>query len=318
MRGVASTRLAEAASSFGQEWFPQPKFMKPAKRKHPDSAFPCTASCMLGCRCGAKWNAAEWVDEALQLGAHIRKGARVRSVRIENGRVTGVRGTLWGRPFTARAGIVVLCAGGLGSPRILQQSGFHRAGVGMAMDTTLMVYGFSRYPGTGKEPPMTWSYENMDIGYMLSTLTDPWLLYPLIAARKGLAPLLRWAEWDRMLGLMIKLKDDISGGVFPNGRISKPLTPGDSKRLQFAYEDCRRILLKAGARASTIFMTPLRGTHPSGTVRVGKMLDNRLETEVEGLYVCDASVFPESLDRPTVLTIIGLARRLANDLLSRG
>jgi choline dehydrogenase-like flavoprotein len=63
-------------------------------------------------------------------------------------------------------------------------------------------------------------------------------------------------------------------------------------------------------------MTPLRGTHPSGTVRIGTMLDENLQTEVRGLYVCDASVFPEALDRPTVLTIIGLAKRLAKRLVA--
>ena len=34
------------------------------------------------------------------------------------------------------------------------------------------------------------------------------------------------------------------------------------------------------------------------------------------LYICDASVFPEALGRPTVLTIIGLAKRLARHLAS--
>jgi choline dehydrogenase-like flavoprotein len=34
------------------------------------------------------------------------------------------------------------------------------------------------------------------------------------------------------------------------------------------------------------------------------------------LYVCDASTFPEALDRPTVLTILGLGKRLAAHLAS--
>jgi choline dehydrogenase-like flavoprotein len=44
------------------------------------------------------------------------------------------------------------------------------------------------------------------------------------------------------------------------------------------------------------------------------MLDTDLQTEIAGLYVCDASTFPEALARPTVLTIIGLAKRLSNHL----
>ena len=55
-------------------------------------------------------------------------------------------------------------------------------------------------------------------------------------------------------------------------------------------------------------MTPLRGTHPSGTVRIGNDAGQNLQTEIAGLYVCDASTFPEALARPTVLTIIGLGK----------
>ena len=87
--------------------------------------------------------------------------------------------------------------------------------------------------------------------------------------------------------------------------IRKPLTADDTARLNDAYEVCRRILIEAGAKKSNIFMRPLIGTHPSGTVRIGDLVDTNLQTEVDGLYVCDASVFPEALDRPTVLTIIG-------------
>jgi choline dehydrogenase-like flavoprotein len=271
---------------------------------------------MLGCRCGAKWNAAEFVDQAVNLGLQVRTGARVSEVLIENKRAIGVKGKLYGQPFRAMAETVVVSAGGIGTPRILQASGLKGAGRGMTMDTTVMVYGFIRGEGTGKEPPMSWSWENDADGYMLSTLIDPWLLYPTVAVRIKPSYVLTWPRWGNILGIMIKLKDEISGGVFPDGRISKPLTKNDRERLHQAREVCTKILLEAGAGSSPIFMTPLRGTHPSGTVRVDTMLDRNLKTEIDGLYICDASVFPEALDRPTVLTIIGLARRLAGHLLA--
>jgi len=184
----------------------------------------------------------------------------------------------------------------------------------MTMDITVMVYGTIAGQGIGNEPPMTWSWENPDEGYMLSTLMDPGLLYPLINTLKGPKYTLTWPRWNNTLGVMIKLKDDISGGVFPNGKISKPMTDHDRPRMAAAEEVCRRILLEAGAKADSIFTTPLRGTHPSGTVRVGTMVDESLQSEVQGLYVCDASVFPEALARPTVLTIIGLGKRLSKTL----
>ena len=312
LRGAASTRIAQAAQALGYDWQPQLKFMKPARaRKFRET---CGARCMVGCRCGAKWNAAEYVDEAVAAGADLQTRAHVRRVLIEDGHAVGVEGTQAGQPFTARAETVVLAAGGIGTPRILQTSGFEQAGVGMTMDVTVMVYGFIKERGIGNEPPMTWSWENPQVGYMLSTLIDPWLLYPIITTLKGLKYPLYWPRWNNILGVMIKLKDEVSGGVFPNGKISKPLTDNDRPRLKMAEDVCHKILIEAGARPDTIFMTPLRGTHPSGTVRIGEMLDKNLQTETPGLYVCDASVFPEALDRPTVLTIIGLAKRLAKHL----
>lgn len=311
LRGKASTRIAQAAQSLGYRWFAQPKFMNPSRCKDHGRSFDCQASCMLGCTCQAKWHAAEWVDDAVQHDAVLKTSARVERVLIEDHHVIGVEGRIGLQKFSARAGTVVLAAGGIGSPRILLNSGLNEAGIGMTMDTTVMVYGFTRYRGTGPEPPMTWSYEDDEAGFMLSTLTDPWLMYPLAAIRKGLGPALRWLRWHNMLGIMIKLKDDISGGIYPDGKIRKPMTKADSDRLEQAYSMCKKILVEAGATRSTIFMRPLIGTHPSGSVRIGTMLDNNLQTEVDGLYVCDASVFPESLDRPTVLTIISLAKRFS-------
>jgi choline dehydrogenase-like flavoprotein len=312
MRGRASTRLAEAAGEVGAPFFPQPKFMSPARA----ARFPrdCGARCMLGCRCGAKWNAAEWVDEAAGKGAAVLTRARVDRVTIEDGRAVGVEGILAGEPFRARAGTVVVCAGGIGSPRLLQASGLREAGEGLTMDATLMVYGFVEGEGIGREPPMTWSFEDPAAGFMLSTLVDPWLLYPIMAALKSPHHALTWPRWGNVLGVMIKLKDEVSGGVCADGRIRKPLTTGDRERLAHAEDLARRILVRAGAEPSSLFSTPLRGTHPSGTVRIGTHVDRDLATPVRQLYVCDASVFPEALDRPTVLTIVALAKRLAKRL----
>ena len=310
LRGAASTRVAQAAKALGYAWEPQLKFMRPGR----GGKFDCGAKCMLGCRCGAKWNAAEWVDDAVTAGADLRVRANVRRVLIKDKHATGVAGTLAGRPFEAHAPVVVLAAGGIGTPRILQASGLKQAGEGMTMDITTMVYGYVKERGNGNEPPMTWSWENLETGYMLSTLIDPWLLYPLINMLKGPGYALTWPRYDRTLGVMIKLKDSISGGVYADGRISKPMIGDDRDRQRDAENLCHRILLEAGAQRDSIFMTPLRGTHPSGTVRIGQMLDTDLQTEIPGLYVCDASTFPEALARPTVLTIIGLARRLAKHL----
>ena len=314
LRGVASTRIAEAAAALGQDWRPQPKFMDPSRSRR----FDCGAKCMLGCRCRSKWEAAEWVDEAVAAGAELITEARVTEVLRAEGAAAGVRAT-WqgGRQLEVEAPIVVLAAGGLGSIHVLRSSAVADLGTGMAMDTTVIVYGRSSHPGTANEPPMTWSYSDPERGFMLSTLHDPWLLYPVIAGLGDWRRAFTWLDWGHLLGVMIKLKDDLVGEVLPDGSVSKPFTKEDSLRLDHAVGVARRILSQAGADESSIYVSTPRGTHPSATVRLGEALDQNLQTALPGLYVCDASVFPESLDQPTVLTILAFGRRLADHLLQR-
>ena len=311
--GPASRRMMEAANDLGYEFEPQAKFMDSARAQ-----FDCGAKCMLGCRCGAKWTASEYVDDAIAAGCELMTEARVTDVMVDHGQVTGVRGKLNGKhPFEVHADTVVISAGGIGTPIILQHSGLFDAGKGMTMDPTVMVYGVAKSRGNASDPPMTVSWCDDENGYMLSTLIDPWMLYPMIMALKGIKYPFTSIHYRNTFGMMIKVKDEIAGGITMEGKISKPMTERDQERLNHASIVCRKILIKAGCDSDSIFVSPLRGTHPSGTVRIGEMLDRNLQTEVEGLYACDASTFPEALDRPTVLTIIGLGKRLSQHLLKK-
>lgn len=315
LRGTASTRLAEAGTALGQEWSPLSKFMSPARTQH----FDCGAHCMLGCRCGAKWNAAEWVDEAVATGCcTFLTEAKVESILVENRKAVGVKAKVKGVETIIHAPVVILAAGGIGSPTLLQQAGLTQAGNGIGMDTTVMVYGASKYAGNGNEPPMTYEWANDEVGYLLSTLIDPWLNYPIIMMLKSPRYLPTWARWNQTLGIMIKLKDEVSGSVSSEHDITKPFTAADQQKLDHAHQVAKKTLIKAGADPQTLLMTPMRGTHPCATVRFGPngLLDNNLQTEIENLYVCDASALPESLARPTVLTIIALGKRLATHLLA--
>jgi choline dehydrogenase-like flavoprotein len=309
LRGAGSTRLADAANSIGFDWQPQDKFMRPARAR----PFDCGAHCMLGCRCGAKWTAAEFVDEAVALGAELWTSARVRELLVDGGQVHGVALRHGGRSVNVQAQHVVVSAGGLGTPMLLRTAGID-AGRSIAMDTTVMIYGSGRFTGMGGDPPMTWSAVDDELDVMYSTLIDPWLMYPIIMAVKGAAYPLSWPRWGRTLGVMIKLRDELSGGIDERGRVSKGLTASDAARLDAAEAKARRILIAAGCDADSIIRTPMRGTHPSATARIGDVVDAELATSIANLHVCDASVFPEALGRPTVLTILALAERLARKL----
>jgi choline dehydrogenase-like flavoprotein len=309
LRGNASTQIAEAGISRGQAWQPQAKLMAIGGMQR----FDCSANCMLGCRCGAKWNAGSYVDQACAAGAQLITNAQVLRL-IQNGRqVVGAIARIQNRETVILADTVVVAAGGIGTPRILQASGI-AAGNGLTVDTTLLIYGTISDAGLAKEPPMTWQWHHPQAEYMLSTLVDPWLMYPLAVASANPMQIGSWRNWPQMLGVMIKIKDTVAGKVTAR-QISKPIMPHDAEQLADAEQIARQLLLDCGARRDSIIKTGLRGTHPGSTARIGDLVDTNLQTQLAGLYICDASVFPEALARPTVLTIIGLGKRLVRHLL---
>lgn len=313
-KGQSSKRVLEAANGLGYKWEVLPKFMNPSRCR---SKFKCSASCMIGCTCGAKWTAREYIADAVNVGAELVTQAGVEDVLVENGEAAGFVIKQKGERLKIRSKVCVLSAGGLGSPVILQRAGISDAGHGFFCDPTVMVYGVSNEKGTYGDPPMTvGSYEFYDSdGFMLSHLIDPWIMFPVAMYNKGIKYLAKVMRYRKIIGIMIKVKDELGGSISPEGAISKPLTANDHFKLHKAVNISRKILIQAGADPDSIFTSPVRGTHPGGTARINHVVDENLQTQLKNLYVCDASVFPEAPDRPLVLSIIGFAKRLAQHLL---
>ena len=99
------------------------------------NAGPCTecGGCAFGCAAGAKRSGpAAHLASAAGDGARIVAGARVTRVLTGGGRVLGVAGRLSadGRLFTVRARRVVLAAGALRTPAILERSGIRHPELG--------------------------------------------------------------------------------------------------------------------------------------------------------------------------------------------
>jgi choline dehydrogenase-like flavoprotein len=117
---------------------------------------------------------------------------------------------------------------------------------------------------------------------------------------------------------MTKSRDALTGTIFPDGTVSKPLGQPELGLLAKGSEIAKKILLRAGCDPDTILTAPPRGAHPGGTVRIDDFLDRDLQTPVSGLYVCDSSVIPEPMGLPPVMMIVGLAKRLVNEILEKG
>jgi choline dehydrogenase-like flavoprotein len=298
-------RMRDAASELGYRFEPMPKFLDQARCRR-------CSQCTLGCKVDAKWTAREYLREAEAHGADIRYGIEVRRILVADGVADGIEGVGPDGPVTIRAETVVLAAGALATPQILQASGID-AGEGLFVDLFVNVYGVTDEPVNQLlEPQMTLVDREFhdDEGFLLS----PYLNVPRpvrfieAGVRGGALPL------PRTLGLMVKTSDDPTGTVYANGTVSKAVTDADQARLDAGVEVATEILVAAGARPNSIVVTNPQGAHAGGTAAIGRVVDADLRTGVEGLYLCDASVLPETPGLPPILTIVALGKRLAKAL----
>jgi len=316
LMGKASIKIMDTANKIGYKWEPMPKFLDPEKFVNGKC---CGADTHMGCKCGAKWTAREYIKDATVAGADLLTETECESLILENGKVVGVKARCGdGAVKEYRSETVVLGAGGIGTPLLMQKAGIDEAGSGCFMDPTMVVYGETGEEGTWRDPPVSvvsWEYYDSH-GIRLGTIIEPRLLMALNMAKKSPRYLGFAMNYKKLAGILIKVKDDLSGGVSRDGTISKPLSEDDLARLEKGKKVAKDILRAMGCRRDKIVEGDIKGAHPSGTCRIGSVVNDNLETQIKGLYVCDASVFPEALDRPTVITIIGLGKRLATRLIS--
>ena len=296
-------RLREAAAEVGYRFEPMPKFIDQ------EQCLRCS-HCTLGCRIEAKWTALDPLKAAEQAGAEVRYGIDVESVIIEDGIARGIQGMGPEGPVEIRGETTVLAAGALGTPVILQRSGIE-AGNGLFVDLFVNVYGVADV-SMAREPQM--SLVDREFHDTEGFILSPFLHIPRevrfieAGVRGAVLPL------DRTLGLMVKITDERTGRVDATGTVSKGVTGQDQDRLDAGVAVAQEILIEAGARPDSIIVTKVQGAHPGGTAAIGEVVDRELRTSVEGLYVGDASVLPESAGLPPILTIVSLAKRLARQL----
>lgn len=105
-------------------------------------------------------------------------------------------------------------------------------------------------------------------------------------------------DTGRLLGLMTKIRDESTGRVLPDGTIHKDLVEEDRVKLEEAHIINKEILVEAEASTESVFKTSYESGHPACIAAIGRVVNINQETEVNGLYVADASVFPSPLGMP--------------------
>ncbi|MBQ9420901.1 MAG: GMC family oxidoreductase [Lachnospiraceae bacterium] len=286
-------RMFRVFEEMGLDPVVTPKFM------YPEKCVEC-GHCAIGCPTGAKWDTRALVHESVRMGAELVTDCTVTSLEIKNGEVKSVHARHKGKPVSYTADLVILAAGGLGTPVILQNSGIACKDT-LFVDPVLCVAGYQ--PGAGQDRQLLMPFISQQDGYILS----PYMDYLSFFFNK------QWRyPMDGLVSMMIKLADEPVGRI-DGHRVEKSMTGPDDERMKSAVAKCREILNKLGIPEEKQFLGTLNAGHPGGMLPLTAAEKDTLHHPAlpQNLYVADATILPESMGNPPILTIMALAMKIA-------
>jgi choline dehydrogenase-like flavoprotein len=257
--------------------------------------------CILGCASGVKWDSRRYLQGALAKGARLVDHCRVMNVAGDGRRARGVFAKKGMRTHYYPADLIVLAAGGLHTPIILERSGIPCQKT-LFVDPVLCVAAELKDSCQDRELSMPFVVQREH--YIIS----PYFDYLSFFFNR------RWKHRARdTFTLMIKLADENRGGVSKKG-IDKPLTETDNKRLAEGVALCRDLMARLGIDREKTFLGTLNAGHPGGMLPLSADEARTLHHPAlpENLYVVDASLLPRALGNPPSLTIMALAKKIAN------
>ena len=288
------TKLAfKVMQEMGFDPQPMPKLLRPKQCR-------MCGHCSIGCPTRAKWDTRELLD-----GIKVVTGCRVTHVEIGDCLAKRVHAQKGLQHLSFEADVIIVAAGGYGTPDILRRSGIE-CQPRLFVDPVLCV-----------AAPMEKARQ------------DHQLLMPFVSRREKyiISPYMDWLsfffnkQWrkpmDGMASLMIKLADVEQGDVHRN-KMQKTLTETDHQYLKRGVEDCCEILIRMGAKEQDIFLGTLNAGHPGGMLPLTSAEAETLHSPLlpANLYVADATILPQALGLPPMLTIMALAKRIATIIKS--
>jgi choline dehydrogenase-like flavoprotein len=301
--GEQALRLRDGATALGHGW-----------RKH--DMFVDQSRCAGGYSHGALWRARSFVEDAVAQGAQLVTRATVQRILVEEGRAVGVEYRERRHLFSdvvrrAHAGRVVLAAGELATPAMLRACGIEGIGArGFYVNPGYAIYGL--VPGMNGRDNFVGSMGcEFDEGIELGDANICRFLYKLMMPAK--LKFRHAVSYPQAIAIGVKVKDGLGGEFRADGTLHKDLAQADFAKLKRGEEEALRILRQAGAQHVFNFGLSCAG-RVGGLVRIGEHVDNRLETRVRGLHVCDGSIIPDEMRGTPTLTVLGMARYLAREL----
>jgi choline dehydrogenase-like flavoprotein len=320
--------------------------------------------CTWGCPTGAKQSTlVSYLPRAVSFGATVWSGCRVDRVLMEGKKAVGVVGRVvdgdreghGSRTFEVRARRVVLCAGSLQTPALLQRSGVRPPSGQLGRNLTV-------HPGAGvtavfDEPVDGWKgahqslqvREFEDEGIVLAAVNLPPSLVARTLPLDGTELADTLANYGHMVTAGVLVEDTGTGRVRALGRegilTTYRITERDAGQVVRAILLLSEALLAAGAhtvhlpfagrrplhdvadlnRARALPVAApdiaLATVHLMGTARIGTdPLSSVCDPygtvhDTAGLSVADASLFPAPVGVNPMLTIMALATRVAGRII---
>ncbi len=292
--------LFEICQSLGFHPQPTPKMGNYGQCTH-------CGRCVFGCPFGVKWDSRQFLKEAVSKGAQLVTGCRVDSVVIEEGMAKGIRVANRLSSRFIPADVIILAAGGLGTPEILKRSGIPCSSC-LFVDPVLCVASERKEAFQNTEVAMPFFFQRDR--YMVSPYFD---YLSFFFDRKWRKPATGIVSW------MIKLSDSNEGSMY-GGKVHKKLTDSDRRYLQEGVEICRELFSKMGIRKEEVFLGTLNAGHPGGMLPLSEHEASSLHPPAlpENVYVADATLLPKSPGGPPILTIMALAMKISSRIKQYG
>ncbi len=321
------------------------------------------AHCNNGCPVGGK----ESVDRNLLAdaradGAIVQADTKVDSVLHDGTRTTGVAGdvidthsrAVVGR-LTVHADRVLVCAGGIGTPRLLHHAGL-AARLGPAVGRGLHIHPGSAVVGRCPHEVRMWTgatqaayfHDPQISGFLPHTFNAPPGVLVLILAKGGIPAKEALQLLPYLAGCIVMISDKGEGrvGAHADGRadIQYWFDDDDMDRIKRGMVRTAEVLLAGGAEAlhcpvhgvgrhttvssfagalssRTIADFQMYASHPMASCRMGadpsrSVVGPTGEAHgLKGLFIADSSVFPTSLGVNPQLTTMVMATAIARNLV---
>ncbi|MCL2116592.1 MAG: GMC family oxidoreductase N-terminal domain-containing protein [Methanobrevibacter sp.] len=303
--GEGTRKIMDVAKDLKLNVEKMPKFIRD------DDCIPC-GRCSLGCLQNAKWSAMDFVKIAIDNGAELLCNTEVIDIAIDDKKVKGVyvrkndedkdKNEDYNNKDFIKSDLVILAAGAVDSAILLQKIGI-KAGEKLFMDSFVTIGGKLENIKFNKEIQMNALIKGKN--FILSPHYARFLANEL--KNEGIGQ-------KDILGIMIKIPDDNYGKI-RDGKVIKENSIKDIRFIAEGSATAGAILVEAGVDPNSIVSTNLRGAHPGGTAAIGEIVNKNLESEINGLYVSDASVLPKSPGAPPILTILALSKRLSKYII---